>query len=170
MRRDVHEGFRGAVRTIEAIPSKILDSWCPRPFSNGSAHRNLRPTALAARGRIPSIPLPDTAAAALALWAGRKWWSTILVRKFTDGGGTLGNSCRIWGGDGRTVWPGEKIFEGLEMTGEHMSIRERMRATNIQPDIVPLLRWCGDLHLPLGGRNNDTVLVQPWRHGVGVQN
>lgn len=42
--------------------------------------------------------------------------------------------------------------------------------TYIDPDVMSLFGWCSELHLTLRSRDNDTVLMNTWRHRVRVQN
>lgn len=86
----------------------------------------------------------------------------------------------LWGGSivrSTVVLVGDVTVVGDGRDSRYFRAYEKSDPTNyrrgenayIQPNIVPLLRGCRDFHLPVCRGNDDTVLVQARRHGVGVE-
>lgn len=69
------------------------------------------------------------------------------------------------------TWTRQQVLKCLtKSTSVLRPCKHLSKRTHIQPDVVSLLRWSGELHLPLRRRDNDTVLVDTRWHWVRIQN
>lgn len=49
--------------------------------------------------------------------------------------------------------------------------RQKTKETiHIQPNIMSILRGGSDLHIPMRCRNDNTILIEPGRHGIRIKN
>jgi hypothetical protein len=67
------------------------------------------------------------------------------------------------------IGPRKEVFQSLQ-SGQFSFEKEKSETeTYIEPDIVSFFCRRRDFHLPLGRRDNNTILIETRRHGIRVK-
>ena len=63
-----------------------------------------------------------------------------------------------------------RYLRAYRMVNFHLEKKKKSETkTYIEPDIVSFFCRRGDFHLPLGRRDNNTILIETRRHGIRVK-
>ena len=69
------------------------------------------------------------------------------------------------------IWTRQQVLKCLTKSISVLrACKDLSKRTYVQPDVMSLLRWSGELHLPLRRGDNDAVLVDTRWHRVRIQN
>ena len=75
--------------------------------------------------------------------------------------------------DVRVIGPREEVSQSLQRGqfsfGKKKKKKKSETKTYIEPDIVSFFCRRGDFHLPLGRRDNNTILIETRRHGIRIK-